>query len=789
MDNDLPTKVLETKIPPHIGHYQVEAEIGRGGMGVVYKVKSSSGEIFALKILSPQEGVASDAWKRFQREVELLKTVDHPNITKIYDVGEWQNRPYFVMDLLEGVTLSKYVREKKQLPEKEALQIIWKITRALVAVHKMEILHRDIKPSNIFLCKKKPYLMDFGIGCAYTSDTRITRAGTILGTANYMPPEQARGEYEKMGPWSDVYAVGTTLYHILSGIIPFKGKSDLEVIINVQEKELRPVSKYNSAVSAETDFIIEKATQKRPKDRYQTMQELADDLYAALHEQKGVIKIPRKHPQQSTWLGNFMLISSGVLCLLILGAVVVWKLALPDDKPREGKIVSIKLPDEKLKPEHKPTESHPDNTAESQHKKSSEPNDTREETVAQTPANFIRNLTFPKDEFLMLLAASVPDNEKIWRTALQVELNKRNAQKVFTFLPQLLQYYWDGNLYSHAQYYLEEAITRFPHKFMLDKSLQAWQTKLQARSALPAHLPPFRRKIWKMLTFLAYTKIALDAGNMQKSNLYLDKAIQEADDGSMPDMMPFLHGLRVMSYLQKNDIAQARAEAKKMLAPVAGPPFYPILSCIHAQNHSHNLWPETVFVQGVLEFAVHDYPQALKQFTRIEQLPAYPSGDKELASLAAVYVKGIHESEEKRKELGNNIPAQMISLIDILAVRGFMNVHTFNARGELQKSVDVLEDLFHLESRAHMCHYQLGNCYLLRAPAKNTQPIWQQAIQHFSLARYLSPGFNDPIFYLGKIAWSTGYIPEATRYFRHCQKCQPRWLPGYAEVIEDFFKK
>lgn len=273
-ENDMP----EVKI----GDYTVVKKLGEGGMGVVFKVVNPRGEHFALKLL--RKNSSSGILARFKREIEILRELSSPHIPKIYGIGEYNDKPYFVMEYIEGISLLDYLSGKKRLREKEAVQIMHKVATVIAQTHKLGVIHRDIKPENIMLVDKNPCIMDFGVALQEKDDVRLTKTGTFIGTPNYAPPEQAFGKKKLIGEWTDVYAMGATLYHLVTGVLPFHAESHVQILINIGSQRLPPVRKYNTHVSENAELVIHKAMAKNIKHRYQKAQQFADDLDAILHK-------------------------------------------------------------------------------------------------------------------------------------------------------------------------------------------------------------------------------------------------------------------------------------------------------------------------------------------------------------------------------------------------------------------------------------------------------------------------------------------------------------------------
>lgn len=267
------------------GPYKLISEIGRGGMGIVYKVKHPDIDFpLAMKILIQQDSGDGENVMRFFREIELSSKLRHPNIVGIHDVGTYNGSPYYTMDFIEGETLARLIKKGERFSETFALQIIEKIALALGSAHRAKIIHRDIKPANIIIDKEnRPYLMDFGIAtCQDKVFKKFTRAGTIMGTPDYMPPEQANGDTQAICYASDVYSLGATLYHLLTGAPPFRGKTAFEVISNVIRGNIVPLEERNPDISRQTQAVVMKAMSLGIQDRYPHAGIFAMDIKALL---------------------------------------------------------------------------------------------------------------------------------------------------------------------------------------------------------------------------------------------------------------------------------------------------------------------------------------------------------------------------------------------------------------------------------------------------------------------------------------------------------------------------
>jgi len=265
--------------PSHFGGYRIIEEMGRGAMGIVYKARQPTlDRTVALKVLLAGEHASEHQIGRFMREAQAIARVKHPNIVPVHDVGIFEGKHYFTMDFIEGKRLDEIIASGG-LPPGEALEVMEKAADGVAEAHRAGVIHRDIKPSNIMIDERgEVKLMDFGLAKRMDSGTNYTRSGTTIGTPSYMPPEQARGELEKIDERSDVYALGAVAYELFTGHSPFDGASMLEIIMSVLNEEPAPPRQLNPKIHRDIQTIIMKCLEKSPERRYSSAVELRDDL-------------------------------------------------------------------------------------------------------------------------------------------------------------------------------------------------------------------------------------------------------------------------------------------------------------------------------------------------------------------------------------------------------------------------------------------------------------------------------------------------------------------------------
>ncbi|MBI3413922.1 MAG: protein kinase [Verrucomicrobia bacterium] len=280
----------------YFGDYELLEEIGHGGMGRVYRARQISlGRIVAIKFLRGGKLAGSDALKRFGEEARTVAGLPHTGIVAVHEVGEHEGQPYFTMDFIEGQNLAELTREKPLAPP-IAAQYLKIIAEAIHHVHQRGILHRDLKPSNVLIDEfDQPRVTDFGVAKRLEGDSDLTQSGQMLGTPNYMPPEQAQAKRGSVTVVSDVYSLGAILYHLLTSRPPFAADNQAALIFQVINTE--PVSPrlLNLSVPLDLETICLKCLEKEPRKRYGSAQELADELGRFL----------RHEPIQARPVGSF----------------------------------------------------------------------------------------------------------------------------------------------------------------------------------------------------------------------------------------------------------------------------------------------------------------------------------------------------------------------------------------------------------------------------------------------------------------------------------------------------
>ncbi len=264
----------------YFGDYVLERRIGQGAMGVVYRARQVSlPRVVALKMMREDRLATPEDKERFHIETQAAASLNHPGIVPLYEVGRHEGRHFFAMAYIDGRSLAEMVRGGP-LPQRDAARYMKKIAEAIQYAHEQRVIHRDIKPANVLIdrARDEPHVTDFGLSKQLESESGVTGTGQAMGTPGYMPPEQCRADHDALAPTADVYALGATLYCLLTGRPPFQAESVAATMIQSLQNDPVPPRQLNADIDRDLETICLKCLEKPPAKRYESANLLAEDL-------------------------------------------------------------------------------------------------------------------------------------------------------------------------------------------------------------------------------------------------------------------------------------------------------------------------------------------------------------------------------------------------------------------------------------------------------------------------------------------------------------------------------
>ncbi|MCU0708534.1 MAG: serine/threonine protein kinase, partial [Pirellula sp.] len=303
----------------YFGDYELLEVIARGGMGVVYRARQTTlNRIVALKMILSAEFASSEEVERFYSEAQAAALLDHPGIVPIYEVGEYEGKHFYSMTYVEGESLASKTSTIPLSP-KEAAGIVKEVAMAVEYAHQKGIIHRDIKPSNILIdIQGRPRVTDFGLAKRLTGESGLTVTGQVLGTPSYMPPEQASGRINAVGPAADVYAMGAVLYSITTGRPPFQSASSVDTLRQVVDQEPVSPRQLNPSLPIDLETIILKCLEKSVPRRYPSAQSLSDELGRFLEGKPIEARPIRRIAKAWRWCRRSPVIASLIASLILV---------------------------------------------------------------------------------------------------------------------------------------------------------------------------------------------------------------------------------------------------------------------------------------------------------------------------------------------------------------------------------------------------------------------------------------------------------------------------------------
>jgi WD40 repeat protein len=321
--DDSPTAAADHSLPSIPG-YAIEAVLGRGGMGIVYRARHLAlKRTVALKMVLAGGHAGPRELARFKIEAEAVARLQHPNIVQIHEVGEAGGHPYFALEYLEGGSLAKRLVGKSLAPA-EAASLVEALARAMQLAHSRNVVHRDLKPSNVLLAADgTPKVTDFGLARRLDDDSGQTQAGAVVGTPSYMAPEQAAGEAHAAGPAADIYALGAVLYECLTGRPPHRGETIAETLDLVRTREPEPPCRLRPSLPRDLETICLKCLRKEPERRYASAEALAEDLRRWAAGEPIAARPVGSLERTVLWIRRKPARAGLVLALVLLGVAVV----------------------------------------------------------------------------------------------------------------------------------------------------------------------------------------------------------------------------------------------------------------------------------------------------------------------------------------------------------------------------------------------------------------------------------------------------------------------------------
>jgi tRNA A-37 threonylcarbamoyl transferase component Bud32 len=308
--------------PPAVPGYEILEQLGRGGMGVVYKARHTRlDRIVALKVILGGAHAGAQTLARFAAEGRAVAQLDHPNVVQVYDTGEHNHVPFISLEFVDGGSLDRRLAGRPISP-REAAELVRVLAEAIHAAHQKGIVHRDLKPANVLLTNiGVPKITDFGLAKSLVQATALTGSGAILGTPGYMAPEQARAQHSAIGPATDVYGLGAILYELLTGRSPFIAENPVDTIMQAVTEPPLPPSARQPHTPKHLDAICLKCLEKSPANRYPSAAALADDL--ARYLAGDAIQAGRAPPWWSRVVNRLVNLQAvGGLNLVVVGAVL-----------------------------------------------------------------------------------------------------------------------------------------------------------------------------------------------------------------------------------------------------------------------------------------------------------------------------------------------------------------------------------------------------------------------------------------------------------------------------------
>ena len=312
---------------PDVPGTEILSELGRGGMGVVYKARQVRlNRLCALKMILPGQHTGEHFRARFQAEAETIARLRHPNIVQIYGIGDHEGRPYFEMEYIEGGSLARRL-DGTPWPPLPSARLVAVLAHAIGDAHRLGIVHRDLKPANVLLIDDEtPKIVDFGLAKSIEADSKLTQSGVFFGTPCYAAPEQAEGLSKTVGPAADIYALGAIFYQMLTGHPPFQAATVFQTLVQVKQADPVPPSRLQPGLPRDAETICLKCLHKDPQRRYPDATALAEDLERFLDGRAILARPTGPVEHVGKWVRRrpaVAMLSAAVLAVTVLGFTLV----------------------------------------------------------------------------------------------------------------------------------------------------------------------------------------------------------------------------------------------------------------------------------------------------------------------------------------------------------------------------------------------------------------------------------------------------------------------------------
>jgi hypothetical protein len=462
----------------HVPGYEVLGELGRGGMGVVYKAwQVGLNRPCALKMILAGDHAGEDDLARFRTEAEAIARLQHPNIVAVFEVGQHGGKPFFSLEFCAGGSLDRKLAGTPIDP-REAARLVQTLAQAMQAAHQANVIHRDLKPANVLLTADgTPKITDFGLAKKLDQSSQ-TQTGVTMGPPSYMAPEQAEGK-KTVGPPADIYALGAILYEMLTGRPPFKAATSFDTLMQVVSEEPVPPRQLNAKVPDDLETIVLKCLLKDPGKRYCSAQELADDLGRFLAGEPILARPVGRLERAGKWVRRNPIVAAltaAVAVALLLGAGVATGFGL--SARANAVLANEKTEDAQREADRADDEAHRANTAAAKARQEA----ARADREAKEAKRLAKQEKKAREEAGKEKTRAEREAKEAKRLAAEEKKARKEAE--------------DNEKAAKAQAYRADVTL---HRFHIKPALAAWeQNDVGAVEAIPAEVPPPFQQTWEI---------------------------------------------------------------------------------------------------------------------------------------------------------------------------------------------------------------------------------------------------------------------------------------------------